>query len=91
MLNWNDVLRFADKGNPAPDRRVEKTEEEWRKILTPEQFSITRLKGTEPAGSGALRHAHDAGRYDVFAAIHHCSTPLSSSVRVQGGPALPSR
>ena len=26
MLNWNDVLNFADKGNPLPDKRVEKTD-----------------------------------------------------------------
>ncbi len=36
MLNWNDVLNFATKGNPAPDKRVEKTDEEWKALLTPE-------------------------------------------------------
>ena len=29
--------------------RVVKSEEEWRKVLTPEQFEVTRRKGTEPA------------------------------------------
>ena len=32
MLNWNDVIRFTNKGNPQPDRRVEKTPEEWKAI-----------------------------------------------------------
>lgn len=63
MINWNDVLKFATNGNLTPDRRVEKTEAEWKAILTPEQFRIARLKGTERAGSGAFCHAHDAGRY----------------------------
>ena len=30
MLKWNDVMEFAKKGNPAPDRKVVKTEAEWR-------------------------------------------------------------
>ena len=47
MLTWKDVINFASNGNPAPDKRVEKTEEEWRGILTQDQFRITRKKGTE--------------------------------------------
>lgn len=38
MLNWNNVIAFATNGNPAPDRRVEKSEEEWKAQLTAEQF-----------------------------------------------------
>ena len=53
MLTWIDVIKFTNNGNPAPDRRVEKTEEEWREILTEEQFQIARLKGTERAGTGS--------------------------------------
>jgi peptide-methionine (R)-S-oxide reductase len=30
MLNWDNVLNFANKSNPAPDKRVEKSEEEWK-------------------------------------------------------------
>ncbi len=63
MMDWNKVIKYTKNGNPTPDKRVEKTEEEWRKILTPEQFRITREKGTEVAGSGALCSAHDAGKY----------------------------
>ncbi len=29
MLKWLDVVKFATKGNPVPDRRVEKTPEEY--------------------------------------------------------------
>lgn len=47
MLNWNNVIAFATNGNPAPDRRVEKSEEEWKAQLTAEQFYVTRKHGTE--------------------------------------------
>jgi len=43
--------------------RVAKTDEEWRAILTPEQFRVLRRAGTEPAFSGALTDTFVAGRY----------------------------
>lgn len=75
MINWNDVIRYASQGNPAPERRVEKTEAAWKEMLTPEQFRITRKKGTEPAGSGDLCYAHDPGIYACLC----CDTPLFDS------------
>lgn len=87
MLNWNDVINFTNKGNPAPDWRCDKTEAEWREILTPEQFRITRLKGTEPAGSGALCHAYDAGKYDCIC----CGNQLfDSTIKFNSGTGWPS-
>ena len=44
MLTWKDVIHFSVSGNPKPDKRVEKTESEWKELLTPEQFRITRKK-----------------------------------------------
>ncbi len=75
MLNWNDVLRFASEGNPEPDRRVEKTEEEWRAILSPEQFRVTRLKGTERPFSGEFCELFEPGRYACVC----CGTELFDS------------
>ena len=49
MLKWLDIIKFANNGNPVPDKRVEKTQEEWKALLTSEQFNITRLRGTERA------------------------------------------
>jgi len=74
-MNWNDVLNYATKGNPKPDRRVEKTDAEWREILTPEQYRITRQKGTERAFTGEYCHAHDPGKYSCIC----CETPLFDS------------
>ncbi|MCI5082395.1 MAG: bifunctional methionine sulfoxide reductase B/A protein [Saprospiraceae bacterium] len=52
MLNWLDIIKFANKGNPTPPKRVEKTDEEWKAQLSPEVYRITRQKGTERAFSG---------------------------------------
>ena len=62
MLTWKDIIHFSVNGNPEPDRRVEKSEAEWRELLTPEQFRITRKKGTEAPHSGALCGIHEAGK-----------------------------
>ncbi|MEN8776948.1 MAG: peptide-methionine (R)-S-oxide reductase, partial [Polaribacter sp.] len=45
MLTWKNIINFTTKGNPTPDRRVEKSEEEWKEFLTVEQYRITRKKG----------------------------------------------
>ncbi len=87
MINWNDVIRYASKGNPNPDKRVEKTEEEWRSILSPEQFRITRKKGTEAPGSGALCSTHDAGKYSCIC----CDTLLfDSTIKFESSSGWPS-
>lgn len=63
MLKWIDVIRFASTGNPNPGKKVVKTNEEWHKVLTPEAFRITRLKGTERAHSSELCSLFEPGKY----------------------------
>jgi peptide-methionine (R)-S-oxide reductase len=43
--------------------RVKKTEAEWRAELSPEQYAVTREKGTERAFTGKYWDCHDAGVY----------------------------
>jgi peptide-methionine (R)-S-oxide reductase len=87
MLNWNDIIKFASDGNPTPDKRLEKTEEEWRSILSPEQFKIARLKGTERPNSGEFCSSHEAGKYVCIC----CETELfDSSIKFESSSGWPS-
>jgi peptide-methionine (R)-S-oxide reductase len=43
--------------------RVERTDEEWRAILSPAQYEVLRRKGTEPPGSGEYVHTKADGTY----------------------------
>src|SRR4249919_1617857 len=51
---------------------VVKSEEEWRRILTPEQYHVLREHGTERAGTCALLHEHRTGTFGCAA----CGQPL---------------
>ncbi|KAF7310026.1 Peptide-methionine (R)-S-oxide reductase [Mycena indigotica] len=55
--------------------KVEKTDDEWRAVLSREQFRVLRQKGTEPAGSGAYDKLYDDGVYSCGA----CDAPLYKS------------
>ncbi len=43
--------------------KVQKTDEEWRRELTPEQYRVLRQKGTEPPGTGEYEHTDEPGMY----------------------------
>jgi peptide-methionine (R)-S-oxide reductase len=64
-----------------------KTEEEWRKTLTPEQYRVLRQRGTEAPGSGAYLHEKRQGMYACSA----CANPLfSSDAKFDSGTGWPS-
>jgi len=87
MINWNSIIKYANHGSLEPEKRVEKSEEEWKKQLTSEQFRITRKKGTEPAGSGEFCSAYDPGKYNCVC----CQTPLfDSTIKFESGTGWPS-
>ena len=52
-----------------------KTNEEWKKKLTPEQYNVLRQKGTEPAFTGKYHDLHEKGMYRCAA----CGAQLFSS------------
>lgn len=67
--------------------KIEKTDVEWRTQLTPEQYHITRQKGTEPAFSGALYHNREDGMYHCVA----CGAQLfKSDNKFESGSGWPS-
>jgi len=51
---------------------VEKSEDEWRSLLTPEQYAVLRGHGTERPGSCALLREHRTGTFSCVA----CGQPL---------------
>jgi peptide-methionine (R)-S-oxide reductase len=53
----------AEDELPSGIQPVRHSEEEWRKLLTPEQFAVLRDEATEPAGSSPLDNEHREGTF----------------------------
>jgi peptide-methionine (R)-S-oxide reductase len=51
------------KESPDMSKKIIKTEEEWKKILTPKQYRILRLKGTDMPGEYGLTDHFEKGTY----------------------------
>lgn len=79
---------FASKPErSAGMEKIVRTEEEWKKLLSPEQYHILREEGTEPAGSSPLNREKRKGQY-VCAG---CDLPLfSSEMKYDSGTGWPS-
>lgn len=87
MLNWNSIIQFTKNGNPEPDKKVVKTEAEWKAQLTEEQYRITRLKGTERPHSSELCSLFEPGIYACVC----CNTLLfDGSEKFESGTGWPS-
>jgi peptide-methionine (R)-S-oxide reductase len=77
----------AEKGGYIMTEKVHKTEKEWRELLTPEQFQITRRKGTERAFTGKYANHHGKGVYKCVC----CGTDLfRSDTKFESGTGWPS-
>lgn len=84
-----DPSSAQDAANGTKDgpKRVVKTDAEWQKQLTREQFLVTRKKATEPAGSGKYAHFRGKG---VFACVC-CGTELfNARTKFESGTGWPS-
>lgn len=87
MHRWTDVEAFARGGNPAPPRRVEHTDDDWRARLTAEQYHVTRRRGTEPPFSSEMCGLFEPGRYACVC----CDTLLfDASEKFESGTGWPS-
>ena len=67
--------------------KIQKTEQEWRQQLTPEQYKVCRQKGTERAFTGEYNNCKDEGTYLCVC----CGNPLfSSETKFDSGTGWPS-
>lgn len=67
--------------------RIQKSDREWRASLSPEEYRVTREKGTEPAFSGRYWDCHAGGVYRCVC----CSAPLfSAQAKFDSGTGWPS-
>jgi methionine-R-sulfoxide reductase len=84
------VRLLGDDGKPGPlttVARVVKTDAEWRKQLTADQYKIARAKGTEPAFCGAFFDNKKPGVYYCVC----CGLPLfTSETKFESGTGWPS-
>jgi peptide-methionine (R)-S-oxide reductase len=67
--------------------KIDRPDEEWRKLLTPEQYKVLRKEGTERAGTSPLNREKRQGRYLCAG----CGAPLfTSDMKFESGTGWPS-
>jgi len=88
--NTIKIVEFGPKGERKGVVQVEKihkSDAEWKKQLSPEQYQVTRHKGTERAFTGKYANNHADGIYDCVC----CGTPLfDSKTKFESGTGWPS-
>jgi len=75
------------KGSKEVIEKIVKTDEEWKKILTPEQYNVLRKEGTERAFTSPLNNIHQKG---VFVCAACGLTLFSEDQKFDSGTGWPS-
>jgi peptide-methionine (R)-S-oxide reductase len=81
------LLYSSEKGRLVVTEKVKKTEDDWKKTLSPLQYKVLREKGTERPFTGALLENHEKGVYTCAA----CGADLfASDTKFESGSGWPS-
>jgi peptide-methionine (R)-S-oxide reductase len=85
-----EIVLFADNGNRLEKiavNKIVKTDEEWREVLTAEQYAVTRRAGTKRAFTGAYWNHHGHG---VYRCVCCGSALFRSDEKFESGTGWPS-
>jgi peptide-methionine (R)-S-oxide reductase len=87
MVSIVEFTNGGDRKGIVAVEKIVKTDEQWRERLTPEQYRVTRRKGTERAFTGKYADWHETGVYRCVC----CGTALfSSGTKFESGTGWPS-
>ena len=65
-MNWETVILEANKNRESNDNKVYKSDAEWKQILDPDVYQVTRKKGTERPFSSQMCSSFEAGKYECI-------------------------
>lgn len=82
----NDSSNSKKKGATMPEKLI-KSDDEWKRILTPEQYKITRQKGTEPPFAGEYHNFKGKG---IFQCVGCGNDLFRSEAKFDSGTGWPS-
>jgi peptide-methionine (R)-S-oxide reductase len=86
-LQFFTIINLIIMATPENQYEVQKTEQEWHEVLTPEEFKVLRKHSTERAGTSPLDKVYEEGTYVCTG----CGQPLfTSDTKFNSGTGWPS-
>ena len=85
-----EIVQFDERGNRTGKvrlQKIRKSDQEWRRLLSPAQYAVTRQGGTEIPYSGALTAEHRAG---VFRCADCATALFDAKTKFESGTGWPS-